>query len=116
MCSFIRTPPSVSVTYHEGQRAFIRPTCDNWASTLQLSHENILPKSTLENGMSGLHSALPFGLLQVCYVGYDLELEKKLALETTTVMEKYTLPDGRVITIGAERFEAPEVRVGKAGR
>ena len=45
---------------------------------------------------------------KVCYVGYDLELEKKLALETTTVMEKYTLPDGRVITIGAERFEAPE--------
>ena len=29
---------------------------------------------------------------KVCYVGYDLELEKKLALETTTVMEKYTLP------------------------
>jgi len=45
---------------------------------------------------------------KVCYVGYDLELEKKLALETTTVMEKYTLPDGRVITVGAERFEAPE--------
>ncbi|EOD20059.1 actin-related protein 2 [Emiliania huxleyi CCMP1516] len=45
---------------------------------------------------------------QVCYVGYDLELEKKLALETTTVMEAYTLPDGRVIKVGAERFEAPE--------
>jgi actin-related protein 2 len=44
----------------------------------------------------------------VCYVGYDLELEKKLALETTTVMEAYTLPDGRVIKVGAERFEAPE--------
>jgi len=41
-------------------------------------------------------------------VGYDLELEKKLALETTTVMEAYTLPDGRVIKVGAERFEAPE--------
>jgi len=45
---------------------------------------------------------------KVCYVGYDLALEKKLALETTTVIQKYTLPDGRVITIGAERFEAPE--------
>nr|P53487.1 RecName: Full=Actin-related protein 2; AltName: Full=Actin-like protein 2 [Acanthamoeba castellanii]AAC46911.1 Arp2 [Acanthamoeba castellanii] len=43
-----------------------------------------------------------------CYVGYDLELEKRLALETTTLVEKYTLPDGRVIPIGAERFEAPE--------
>lgn len=45
---------------------------------------------------------------KVCYVGYDLELEKKLALETTTVMAQYTLPDGRVIKVGAERFEAPE--------
>jgi len=43
-----------------------------------------------------------------CYVGYDLELEKRLALETTVLIEKYTLPDGRIIKIGAERFEAPE--------
>ena len=45
---------------------------------------------------------------KVCYLGYDLELEKKLALETTTVVQSYTLPDGRVIKVGAERFEAPE--------
>lgn len=44
----------------------------------------------------------------MCYIGFDLELEKKLALETTTVMQSYTLPDGRVIKVGAERFEAPE--------
>jgi actin-related protein 2 len=43
-----------------------------------------------------------------CYVGYDLNLEKKLALETTVLVESYTLPDGREIRIGAERFEAPE--------
>jgi len=43
-----------------------------------------------------------------CYVGYDLELEKRLALETTVLIEKYTLPDGRIVKIGAERFEAPE--------
>lgn len=43
-----------------------------------------------------------------CYVGYDLELEKKLALETTVLVEKYTLPDGRLIKIGRERFEASE--------
>lgn len=43
-----------------------------------------------------------------CYVGYDLELEKRLALETTVLVESYTLPDGREIKIGAERFEAPE--------
>ena len=45
---------------------------------------------------------------KLCYVGYDLELEKRLALETTVLIEKYTLPDGRQIKIGRERFEAPE--------
>lgn len=39
---------------------------------------------------------------------YDLGLDKKLAEETTTLVEQYTLPDGRVIKVGSERFEAPE--------
>ena len=46
---------------------------------------------------------------KLCYVGYDLELEKRLANETTVLVEQYTLPDGRVIRVGGERFEAPEV-------
>jgi len=45
----------------------------------------------------------------LCYVGYDMEVEQKLALETTVLIKKYTLPDGRVIKIGRERYEAPEV-------
>mmetsp|Transcript_50988 Transcript_50988/g.127967 ORF Transcript_50988/g.127967 Transcript_50988/m.127967 type:complete len:388 (-) Transcript_50988:292-1455(-) len=45
---------------------------------------------------------------KLCYVGYDLDLERRLALETTVLVESYTLPDGRVIKVGAERFEAPE--------
>ena len=40
---------------------------------------------------------------------YDLELEKRLATETTVLVETYTLPDGRIIKVGGERFEAPEV-------
>jgi len=44
-----------------------------------------------------------------CYVGYDLNIEKKLALDTTTLTKKYKLPDGRVISLGAERYQAPEV-------
>lgn len=44
----------------------------------------------------------------LCYVGYDLDLEKKLATETTVLVESYTLPDGRVIKVGSERYEAPE--------
>ena len=46
---------------------------------------------------------------QLCYSGYDLEVEKRLALETTTLVQTYTLPDGRVIKVGQERYEAPEV-------
>jgi len=45
---------------------------------------------------------------KLCYVGYDIKLEKQLALETTVLVENFTLPDGRVIKVGAERFEAPE--------
>jgi len=45
---------------------------------------------------------------KLCYVGYDLKLETQLAQETTVLVENYTLPDGRVIKVGSERFEAPE--------
>jgi len=45
---------------------------------------------------------------KLCYVGYDLDLETKLAQETTVLVENYTLPDGRVIKVGSERFEAAE--------
>ena len=41
------------------------------------------------------------------YLSFYLQ-EKKLALETTYLVEQYTLPDGRVISISGERFEAPE--------
>jgi len=46
---------------------------------------------------------------KLCFVGYDLEVEKRLALETTTLNTSYTLPDGRVIKMSMERYEAPEV-------
>ncbi len=45
---------------------------------------------------------------KVCYVAHDIQVERNLALETTCLMENFTLPDGRVIKIGRERFEAPE--------
>jgi actin-related protein 2 len=44
-----------------------------------------------------------------CYVGYDLDVEKRLALETTTLIQTYELPDGREVKISSERYEAPEV-------
>ena len=39
---------------------------------------------------------------------YDIKKERKLAEETTVLMEEFTLPDGQVIKVGSERFEAPE--------
>ncbi|OMH80422.1 Actin-related protein 2-A [Zancudomyces culisetae] len=45
---------------------------------------------------------------KTCYVSFDLELDRKLATETTTLVKSYTLPDGRVIKISSERFQAPE--------
>lgn len=46
---------------------------------------------------------------KLCYTAYDLDQEQKLASETTYLSETYTLPDGRVIRLGGERFQAPEV-------
>lgn len=43
-----------------------------------------------------------------CYVALDALQERKLANETTVLEQSYTLPDGRVIRLGRERFEAPE--------
>lgn len=45
---------------------------------------------------------------KLCYVAIDINAERKLALETTCLMENYTLPDGKVIKVGRERFEAAE--------
>lgn len=45
---------------------------------------------------------------KLCYTAYDINQERRLAQETTVLVEPYTLPDGRVIKVGQERFEAPE--------
>jgi actin-related protein 2 len=45
---------------------------------------------------------------KLCYVSYDLELDQRLSEDTTVLVDSYTLPDGRVIRVGSERFEAPE--------
>ncbi|KTW29392.1 hypothetical protein T552_01345 [Pneumocystis carinii B80] len=45
---------------------------------------------------------------KLCYVSCDLTLDHKLSQETSVLVESYTLPDGRVIKLSSERFEAPE--------
>ncbi|XP_021310272.1 actin-related protein 2 isoform X2 [Sorghum bicolor] len=45
---------------------------------------------------------------KLCYISYDYKREYQLGLETTILVKSYTLPDGRVIKVGTERFQAPE--------
>lgn len=45
---------------------------------------------------------------KLCYVALDVQKERALAQETTVLVERFTLPDGRVIKVGRERFEAAE--------
>ena len=41
---------------------------------------------------------------KLCYVGYNIHAEQKLAQETTFLVEQYTLPDGRVIKVTLQHY------------
>jgi actin-related protein 2 len=46
---------------------------------------------------------------ELCFVSADISVDRRISNETTAYVVPYTLPDGRIIKVSGERFEAPEV-------
>ena len=45
---------------------------------------------------------------KLCYAAQDLEQDRRLARETTVLVEEYSLPDGTSVKVGREKFECTE--------
>ncbi|EAX95790.1 Actin family protein [Trichomonas vaginalis G3] len=46
---------------------------------------------------------------QLCFISADIDVDRKIANETTTFVVPYKLNDGRIVKVSGERFEAPEI-------
>lgn len=44
-----------------------------------------------------------------CYVAEDINKTEREEAQTPTALSGYTLPDGRIVNVGSEKFRAPEI-------
>ncbi|KAH0969113.1 hypothetical protein GBA52_029033 [Prunus armeniaca] len=74
-------------------------------AVLTLYAQGLLTGLVIDSGDGVTHVEIKEKL---CYISFDYKREYQLGLETTILVKNYTLPDGRVIKVGTERFQAPE--------
>jgi len=99
----------------------IMPICENYLLPHLIGRMDIAGRDITEHLVKLLtlrgyvfHKTSDFDIVReikekLCFISADIDLDRRIANETTTYVVPYTLPDGRVIRISGERFEAAEV-------
>lgn len=99
----------------------IMPICENFLLPHLVGRMNIAGRDITEHMVKLLtlrgytfHKTSDFDVVReikenMCFISADIEMDRRIAKETTSYVVPYTLPDGRVIKVSGERFEAPEV-------
>jgi actin-related protein 2 len=99
----------------------IMPICENYLLPHLIGRLDVAGRDITEH-MSKLltlrgysfHKTSDFDVVReikekLCFISADIEMDRKISNDTTTYVVPHTLPDGRVIKVSGERFEAPEV-------
>ena len=99
----------------------IMPICENYLLPHLVGRMDIAGRDITEHMVKLLtlrgytfHKTSDFDVVReikekMCFISADIEMDRRIAKETTTYVVPYTLPDGRLIKVSGERFEAPEV-------
>merc|ERR550539_2273580 len=80
---------------------------DGVSHTVPIYEGYALPHGILRLDLAG-RELTNYLMEKLCYVALDFEQEMATGAASTSLEKSYELPDGQVITIGNERFRAPE--------